>query len=179
MVCPHCGRDARFVQRRGKWCMSLLGAIRLKRCYYHCRHCGRGHVPWDEALGLGAAALTPAASEAASIAGVQTSFAQSAEITLEKLCGLRLSESTVERVTEGAGQRLKKLLADKITFGEDKPWTWQRDAHGRSCAYVGLDATGVRQQGERGAKAEGPSACSITRAAGMTRRRRNVIRCGI
>ena len=132
-----------------------MGSVRLKRCYYHCRHCGQGHVPWDESLGLGAAALTPAASEATSIAGVQTSFAQSAEVTLEKLCGLRLSESTVERVTEGAGERLKRLLEGKVTFGEDKPWAWQRDAYGRSCAYVGLDATGVRQQGEKGAKAEG------------------------
>lgn len=115
-----------------------MGAVRLKRCYYHCRHCGRGHVPWDQSLGLGAAAQTPAVSEVASIAGVQTSFAQSAEVTLQKLCGLRLSESTVERVAEGAGQRLKKLLADKITFGEHKPWAWQRDAQGRSCAYVGM-----------------------------------------
>jgi hypothetical protein len=101
------------------------------------------------------ATLTPAASEVASIAGVQTSFAQSAEVTLQKLCGLRLSESTVERVTEAAGERVGKLLQEKQTFGEKKSWRWQRDARGRSCAYVGLDATGVRQQGERGATAEG------------------------
>lgn len=100
-------------------------------------------------------ALTPAASEVASLAGVQTSFAQSAEVTLQKLCGLRLSESTVERVTEGAGARLAKLLEDKVTFGERKPWAWQRDARGKTCAYVGLDATGVRQQGAGGAKADG------------------------
>ena len=107
-------------------------------------------------MGLGTATLTPAASEVASIAGVQTSFAQSAEVTLQKLCGLRLSESTVERVTEDAGVRLAKLLHDKVTFGENnKPWTWQRDARGRSCAYVSLDATGVRQQGANGGKAEG------------------------
>lgn len=155
MVCPHCGQDARFVDRRGKWCTSLMGNIRLKRCYYHCRGCGRGHVPRDQSLGLGATALTPAASEAASIAGVQSSFAQSAEITLQKLCGLRLSESTVERVTEDAGARLRTLLEEKAMFGEAEPWAWQRDAHGRTCAYVGLDATGVRRQGERGAQAEG------------------------
>jgi hypothetical protein len=155
LVCPHCSRDARFVERRGKWCQSLLGTIRLTRCYYHCRVCGRGHVPWDAELGLGVATLTPAASEVASIAGVQTSFAQSAEVTLEKLCGLRLSESTVERVTEAAGARLAKLLHEKMTFGENKPWAWQRDARGKTCAYVGADATGVRQQGENGAKAEG------------------------
>jgi hypothetical protein len=101
------------------------------------------------------ATLTPAASEVASIAGVQTSFAQSAEVTLNKLCGLRLSESTVERVTEAAGERLSELLRDKVTFGDDNPWTWQHDARGRRCAYVSLDATGVRQQGEKATKAEG------------------------
>jgi hypothetical protein len=106
-------------------------------------------------VGLGVATLTPAASEVASIAGVQTSFAQSAEVTLQKLCGLRLSESTVERVTEAAGERLAKRQSEKVTFGERKPWAWQRDARGKRCAYVGLDATGVRQQGERASKAEG------------------------
>ena len=155
MVCPHCSSDARFVEKRGKWCESLLGTIRLRRCYYHCRGCGQGHVPWDHELGLGVATLTPAAAEVASIAGVQTSFAQSAEVTLQKLCGLRLSESTVERVTEAAGERLAKLLHDEVTFGENKPWKWQRDARGRRCAYVGADAIGVRQQGAGGAKAEG------------------------
>ena len=154
-MCPHCQRDARFVERRGKWCESLLGSLRVERCYYHCRGCGRGHVPWDRQLGLGVATLTPAASQVASIAGVQTSFAQSAEVTLQKLCGLRLGESTVERVTEAAGERLAKLLEEKVTFGERKPWAWQRDARGRSCAYVSLDATGVRQQGAGGAKADG------------------------
>lgn len=144
------------MEKRGKWCESLLGSIRLTRCYYHCRSCGKGYVPWDHELGLGVATLTPAASEVASMAGVQTSFAQSAEVTLQKLCGLRLSESTVERVTEAAGARLAQLLRDQVTFGAPSdPWTWQRDARGRSCAYVGLDAIGVRQQGAHGAKADG------------------------
>lgn len=112
-------------------------------------------MPWDAELGLGASSLTPAASEVASIAGVQSSFAQTAEITLRKLCGLRLSESTVERVTESAGERLARLLQESVTFGKGEPWAWQRDAQGRRCAYVGLDATGVRQQGEHGERADG------------------------
>jgi hypothetical protein len=140
---------------RGKRIDSLLGPLHFRRHYYHCGGCHQGCFPRDGRLGLGAAHLTPAASEVASIAGVQTSFAQSAEVTLQKLCGLRLSESTVERVTEAAGERVAKLLDDKKTFGEKKSWAWQRDARGKTCAYVGLDATGVRQQGEQGAKAEG------------------------
>jgi len=140
---------------RAKRVDSLLGAVKIKRHYYHCRGCGRGCFPRDQRLGLAAAHLTPAASQVASIAGVQSSFAQSAEVTLQKLCGLRLSESTVERVTEATGERLGKLLHDKVTFDDDKPWAWQRDARGRTCAYVSLDATGVRQQADNAAKAEG------------------------
>lgn len=155
MVCPHCGSDARCVAVRDKRIDSLLGSISYRRHYYHCAGCRQGCFPRDRRVGLGVAHLTPAVSEVASLAGVQTSFAQSAEVTLQKLCGLRLSESTVERVTEAAGERLAKLLEQKVTFGEGKPWAWQRDACGRTCAYVGLDAISVRQQGENAAKAEG------------------------
>ncbi len=74
---------------------------------------------------------------------------------MRKLCGLQFSESTVERVTEVAGERLAQLLAEKVTFGEDRHWDWQRDARGCTCAYVAADATGVRQQGEDGVRAQG------------------------
>jgi hypothetical protein len=140
---------------RGKRIDSLLGPVHVRRHYYHCRVCHQGCFPRDQRLGLAASHLTPAASEVASMAGVQTSFAQSSEITLQKMCGLHLSESTVERVTEAAGKRLARRLHEKVTFDADESWTWQRDARGRRCAYVSLDATGVRQQGEKGVKADG------------------------
>jgi hypothetical protein len=155
LVCPHCQADARCIAVRGKRIDSLLGPLRFRRHYYHCAHCRQGCFPRDRHLGLGPAHLTPAASEVASIAGVQTSFAQSAEVTLQKLCGLRLSESTVERITEATGERLANLLRNKVVFATDQPWEWQRDARGHTTAYVSLDATGVRQQGEHGARADG------------------------
>lgn len=145
------------MNRRSKDVLSLLGEIRLRRCYYHCRTCHRGYVPWDQQLGL-SARLTPAAAEVVSIAGVETSFARSAEVALRKMAGLRLSESTVQRTTEAAGQRLAELLLKKKRLGPATPWEWQRDAQGRACAYVSVDATGVRQQGAGGAAAEGKMA---------------------
>ena len=148
-MCEHCQADARFVSRRDKRIVSLLGELRLKRAYYHCRSCGQGHVPLDEEVGLGSSHLTPAASEVTCLAGVQTSFAQASETTLRKMCGLRLSESTVERTTEAAGGRIAQALAKGI--GKSNPWAWHRDALGRSVGYVALDATGIRQQGPRGA----------------------------
>lgn len=135
--------------------MSLLGDVVLVRSYYHCQACGEGHLPWEKTLGLNAQRLTPAASEVTCMLGVQAPFAEVSERTLRKACGLRLSESTVERVTENTGERLGELLEQRVKFGEAEPWDWECDVQGRSCAYVSVDATSVRQQGEGGSAADG------------------------
>lgn len=154
-MCPHCRHDARFVSRRDKTVVSLLGSLPLSRCYYHCGDCGHGLFPWDATLGLSEARLTPATTEVSCLAGLQTSFAESSERTLLKMAGLRLSESTVERVTEATGHRVATHLHARRTFAAPQSWDWQHDAAGQTCAYVSLDATGIRQQGPKGAKAEG------------------------
>ena len=136
--------------------VSLLGPVQLKRCYYHCAECHHCLTPWDAELQLDqTAALTPAAREVTCLAGVQSSFAQASERMLTILCGLRLSESTVERTTEAAGEQVSAHLQARQTFGAKRAWQWHRDAHDRTCAYVSLDATGIRQQGVNGARAEG------------------------
>lgn len=102
--------------------------------------------------------MTPAAEEISSLAGVLDSFADGAERVLQKMSGLRLSESTIERTTEAAGQRVAKSLEEGKSLGPEEEWSWQKDAQGHSCAYVSLDATGVRQQGPGGVRAEGKMA---------------------
>jgi hypothetical protein len=82
------------------------------------------------------------------------SFARGADV-LQEMAGIRLSESTVERTTEGVGTRLAALLATDAAFGPDVTWLWNRDAKGRGVAYVSIDATGTRQQGQGGKAAEG------------------------
>jgi hypothetical protein len=150
-----CGRSARFVNWRPKQVHSLIGELELRRAYYHCAGCRSSQVPWDLTLALGRRNLTPAAAEVTTLAGTLASFAQAAERTLSKMTGLRLSESTVRRTTEEAGERLSELRRSKARLGPDRLWAWQRDAHGRSCAYVSIDATGVPRQGPGGAAAEG------------------------
>ena len=93
--------------------------------------------------------------EVACLAGVQTSFAEAADKVLTRLTGLRLSESTILRATEGAGREVAALQAAGVTFGPDKPWDWHKDAEGKTVAYVSVDATGVGIQGPGGSKAEG------------------------
>lgn len=155
MTCPHCQQDARFVEYRGKGFVSLLGDLRLERGYYHCRHCHRGHFPWDALLRLSPQGLTPAAQEVTALAGIGESFAKAAGRTLRKLAGIRLCESTVQRTTQTSGARLEELQRAGVAFATPRPWQWNRDAAGRTCAYVSIDATGILMQGPDGAKADG------------------------
>ena len=138
--------------------MSLVGEITVKFAYYHCSACGQGYQPWCEQLQLGKKCLTPAAEEIASLAGILGSFADGAERVLRKMSGLQVSESTVERTTEAAGERLTTQLETGRSLGPSKPWAWQKDATARRCAYVSLDATGVRQQGPGGSRVDGKMA---------------------
>jgi hypothetical protein len=99
--------------------------------------------------------LTPAAREVVCLAGILTSFAEGGATALPKLTGLHLSESTVERTTETAGRDVGSRLAKGEVFGANRDWSWHKDAEGKTCAYISLDATGVARQGPRGAKVEG------------------------
>lgn len=127
----------------------------MHRAYYYCHRCG-GHVPWDAAVGLTPKRLTPAAEELTTLAGTTgESFHEAATKLLPKLAALRMSASTVQRTSEAAGRRLRAVLHKQHVFGGPTPWRWYKDARGRTCAYVSIDATGVRQQGPGGSAAEG------------------------
>ena len=60
----------------------------------------------------------------------------------------------MQRTTEAVGERIAAKLGAGKTFGAKTPWDWHRDAHGRTVGYLGLDATGVPQQGPGGAEAD-------------------------
>lgn len=155
MNCPRCKEPARFVGYRPKGIMSLVGAMQLSRPYYHCTHCEEGIWPWDEILHLSSERLTPGAQEVVSLHGILNSFGKAADHVLTKSAGLSLSESTVERATEGAGERLGTWLKAGEGFGPPKAFPWNRDAEDKTCAYIGVDATGIMMQGHDGAKADG------------------------
>ena len=111
----------------------------MQRAYYFCHRCG-GSFPWDQEVGLTSQRLTPGAERAASMAGLLTdSFDEAARKVLPELAGLRLSESTVQRTTEAAGERLGERLDEGKVLGGPTPWKWRPDAEGKTCAYVSVD----------------------------------------
>lgn len=148
MTCPKCQCAAEFHSYRRRTPLSIFGTLVCRRAYYYCGRCGEGQFPWDDSVGLTPRHLTPAAEQLISLAGtLGDSFEEGAEEVLPRLAGLRTSESTVERTTEDAGHRLGKLLDEKHTLGPAKPWPWNKDHYGRTCAYVSIDAVTVHQQG--------------------------------
>jgi hypothetical protein len=134
---------------------SLLGPVQLERHYYHCKHCGKGHYPWDETLRVSGQRLTPGAREVVCLTGIQQSFGKAADRTLHKLTGIRLSESTVERLTESVGIFLKEQQEKGVLLGDGQRYDWHVDARGVPCAYVSLDWTGILMQGEGASKVDG------------------------
>jgi len=143
------------VNERGKGLVSLRGAVRFERAYYHCAACGKGCCPWDGEVGVTEATVRPGAAEGACSAGVQTSLAEARKKVLPKLAGLRRAESTVERSTEAAGERLAVAQASGHVSAPAPAWAWHRDREGKTVASRAVDAPGVAQQGATGAKAEG------------------------
>lgn len=133
-----------------------MGAITVQRAYYYCQRCGAGWFPWDDEVGLTSKRLTPGAERAVSLAGLLTdSFEEAADKVLPELAGLRLAESTAQRTTEATGQRWGEHLDQGKVLGGPTPWDWRPDAEGQTCAYVSVDATGVRQQASGGGRADG------------------------
>ena len=92
--------------------MTVVGAVRVDRAYYHCRACRAGHCPRDGRLGLDRSDLSRGACRVVALAGTVSSFAEAATETLPELCGLRVSESTVERTTERVGADVEVLAED-------------------------------------------------------------------
>lgn len=155
MSCPHCQEDARFINYRPKWVTTLLGDVHLPRAYYHCKHCSQGSFPWDQTLRV-LNRRTPGVEEVIALLGTSDSFVKVADRTLYKATGLDVSESTIQRATEAAGMRLGEMLAaQQLHLPPQKPWSWHKDHDGQTCAYIGVDATGVMMQGPGASKADG------------------------
>jgi len=109
----------------------------------------------DHKAGINSRRLRPAAEQLATRAGgTSASFDKACQL-LDKMAGVRLSESTVERTTQDVGQRIATLQDQGIPLGPDIRWRWHRDAQGRRGASVPLDARGPRQQGPGGRHADG------------------------
>ena len=131
-----------------------MGRVRYTRAYYWGEDCHHGWFPTDDEFGL-LRGETPAVQQVTTMAGGLSAFKKGADRVLRIMSGIRLSESTVQRLTEDVGEEIHQMMSQGDSVAPQAEWEWHHDADGRQVAYLSLDATGVRQQGPHGEKAEG------------------------
>ncbi len=146
-----CGQSARYIDRRAKTWVSVLGRLRLQRAYYHCAACGAGFCPRDRAFGLEAGSLSPAVTRMTAAVGALVSF-QEGSALLKELAGVPVEAKQVERTSEALGAEI----------AEDERCHAQAESREPlpSTLYLGADGTGVPMraselQGRTGKQAEG------------------------
>lgn len=133
--------------------MTLFGDLSLRRAYYYCGVCKAGFCPWDEMTRI-QQGLSNGVRSLVALAGALLPFEAAAEDVLRRLSGVRLSTSTVLRVTEDAGRDVQRQLRDDVLPAAPEPgWTAPRE-QGLPQAYLGVDAFSVPLQGPGGQKAE-------------------------
>lgn len=132
-VCP-CGHQARYAGRHAKTIRTALGAMTLKRAYYHCSVCRSGWFPRDHALGIAHESLSPAVTRMIGLVGAMVSFEEGSEL-LRELAAVRVEAKQVERTAEALG---KQVAADERTDTEPL-----LEADLPSTLYLGMDGTGI------------------------------------
>jgi hypothetical protein len=134
-----CGKEARYVARRTKNVVSVLGPLQLERAYYHCSRCGHGFCPRDEHLGIENTSLSPALTRMIGTVGAMASFQEGSEL-LQELAGVVVDAKQVERTAEALG---KEIAEDERVHSEPLdalplPQT----------LYLGMDGTGIPLRAE-------------------------------
>lgn len=148
-----CGKLARYIGRRAKTWVSVLGPLRLERAYYHCAACGGGFCPRDRALGLEAGPLSPAVTRMTAAVGALVSF-QEGSALLKELAGVQIEAKQVERTSEALGAEMAEDEQRRVEPDSTEPLP--------ATLYVGVDGTGVPMRsselkGGAGKQADGPA----------------------
>jgi hypothetical protein len=134
-----CGEAQEFERYQPKVVRTLLGEIDYERAYYRCSQCKATYYAGDEELGITETSYTLPAQEAASLTCSSLPFGEGREL-LSRLTGLEVSESHLQRLSEGHGERLEQeLSAERAGLFEGRLECLPEDRPDR--LYVTLDAT--------------------------------------
>ena len=133
-----CGKAARYIGRRAKTWMSVLGPLRLERAYYYCAACGGGFCPRDRAFGLEAGSLSPAVTRMTAAVGALVSF-QEGSALLKELAGVQVEAKQVERTSEALGAEIAEDEQRRVEPESTEPLP--------ATLYLGVDGTGVPMRG--------------------------------
>lgn len=104
-ACP-CGGVAKYKRRNGLDIVTLAGRLRVRRAYYICKACGKGHCPADERLGLGPSNTTPATQARLAFLSSLEPYVKVRHLVHQLGLPLQLDIKSTELVTQAVGARL-------------------------------------------------------------------------
>jgi len=90
------------VNHRPKTVLTTLGAVVVRRAYYHCPECRSGQIPYDRESGLGSGQLSNRLASAVSLLAAQTSFDEAGRM-LHELLGVVVDDNTIAQTAERVG----------------------------------------------------------------------------
>jgi len=101
-----CGAMARYRGRNALTVVTTHGRVRVRRAYFHCGACGRGHCPLDAAWGLGPGNTTPAVQDLVAGLAALLPYVQLPAVLRRVHSPVQLGVKTLEQVTQAIGARL-------------------------------------------------------------------------
>jgi hypothetical protein len=157
--CGH-GHQAEFIDYRTKHVQTILGGVKLRRAYYHCRECSQqaphGVIPKDQELDVVGTSFSPGLRRLMARIGAQEAF-DMARQDLAELAGVVVPTKAVERISEAAGGAAE--AANEAEGAALRARTVQLSPAPHRL-YIAMDGTGVpvvpkETQGRAGKAADG------------------------
>jgi hypothetical protein len=105
-ACP-CGGTAFYQRHHALTLVTAAGRLRVRRAYYHCAGCGKGHCPADARLRLGPSNTTPTAQARLAVLSALEPYVQVAALVKQLGLPLELDLKSTERVTQAVGAQLQ------------------------------------------------------------------------
>lgn len=101
-----CGGTATFQRYHGLTVVTAAGRVRVRRAYYYCEACGKGHCPADTRLRLGPGNTTPTAQARRAVLSALEPYVQVDDLCAQLGLPLRLDIKRTEQVTQAVGARV-------------------------------------------------------------------------
>lgn len=111
--CPQCQQPLRDLGLRPKTLHLTLGDVVLRRACGACPACHRTHAALDRQLGVDQSGRSPRLVEALALLGSELPFVPAAA-RLAQLCGVAVSASQLQQVTEAVGRTRAQGLQTEV-----------------------------------------------------------------
>lgn len=103
-----CGGIARYRKNSALQVVTLFGRVQVRRPYFYCSRCGKGHCPLDRRWGLGPGNTTPGVQDLISALAAFSSY-QSLPVLLPRVRPqVRLGVKTIELIAQQVGRAVEQ-----------------------------------------------------------------------